>query len=74
MLEKQLNFANLFLNTNISKPWKNSKNGYFNCKKYKAIPIDDLIKERNSLIASKEDPRRLDFLTNKIMEFNGGIL
>jgi hypothetical protein len=29
MLEKQLNFASLFLNTNIKKVWKNSKNGYW---------------------------------------------
>ena len=53
---------------------KNSKNGYFNCTKYRAIPIDDLIKERNKLLISKDNPERLEFLTNKITEFNGGIL
>ena len=39
-----------------------------------AIPIDDLIKERNKLLISKDNPERLEFLTNKITEFNGGIL
>lgn len=53
---------------------KNGKNGYFNCKKYKAIPMEELIKERNSLLGSKDNPKRLEFLTNKIIEFNGGVL
>lgn len=53
---------------------KNKKNGYFNCVTYRSIPMEELIKERKNLLESKEDPERLEFLTNKIIEFNGGIL
>ena len=44
------------------------------CDKFESFSIAKAIKERNSLISSKEDPKRLEFLTNKIIEFNGGIL
>ena len=53
---------------------KNSKNGYFNCKKFKAIPIPELIKERNRLLLSKDNQERLNYLTEKLTEFNGGIV
>ena len=44
------------------------------CNKFESFSIAKAIKERNYLISSKEDPERLEFLTNKIIEFNGGIL
>lgn len=53
---------------------KNSKNGYFNCKKYKAIPIPVLEKERKALLISKDNPERLEYLIEKIMAFNGGTI
>jgi len=53
---------------------KNSKNGYFNCKKFKAIPIDALKKERNQLLVSRNNEERLQYLTEKIMNLNGGTI
>jgi len=53
---------------------KNSKNGYFNCKKFKSIPIDVLTKEYKSLLVSKSNPERLKFLKDKLESFNGGII
>jgi len=53
---------------------KNQKNGYNNCKKFRAIPMKDLITERRKLLISKEDPERLEFLTEKIKNINGGMI
>jgi len=53
---------------------KEAKNGYNNCKKFKQIPVKDLIKERNKLLISKENPERLEHLTEKIKHFNGGTI
>lgn len=53
---------------------KNMKNGYFNCKKFKSIPMDILKKERQMLLISKENPERFKYLTEKIMNFNGGTI
>jgi len=53
---------------------KSSKNGYFNCKKFKAVPIDVLTKEYKSLLVSKENPERLQELKSKLENINGGIL
>lgn len=53
---------------------KNLKNGYNNCKKFKAINIEDMKKERQKLLISKENPERLEFLTEKIKYFNGGTI
>lgn len=53
---------------------KNSKNGYFNCIKYRAIPIPELEKERKKLLTSKDNPSRLQYLTEKIIAFNGGTI
>lgn len=50
---------------------KNSKNGYNNCQKYKAIPMEQLIREQKRLKISKEDPERLKILTEKIRLFEG---
>lgn len=50
---------------------KNAKNGYKNCKKFKQIPMDHLIKEQKQLLISKEDPERLKILTEKIISFQG---
>jgi hypothetical protein len=50
---------------------KKSKNGYNNCNKYKAIPMDVLKKERNDLLISKKNPQRLKTLTEKIKLFEG---
>jgi len=53
---------------------KNSKNGYFNCSKYKTIPMSELHKEYVSLMVSKKDPDRLEFLKEKLSEINGGTI
>lgn len=53
---------------------KNSKNGYNNCKKFKAVTPEDLKKERNALLLSKDNPERLKFLTEKLTNLNGGTL
>jgi len=53
---------------------KNSKNGYFNCGKFRAIPIAELIKERNALLLTKDNPRRLAELTQRLSDINGGII
>ena len=39
-----------------------------------SFSIAKAIKERKQLLASKDNPERLEYLTNKIMEVNGGIL
>lgn len=44
------------------------------CEKFESFSIAKAIKERKHLLESKEDPKRLEFLTNKIMEFNGGTI
>ena len=44
------------------------------CDKFESFSIAKAIKERKQLLASKENPERLEYLTNKIMEVNGGIL
>ena len=51
---------------------KNSKNGYFNCKKYKSISLEDLRKEMMILLVSKEDNDRLNYIIKKISDINGG--
>lgn len=51
---------------------KEQKNSYNQCKKFKAIPMSEIIKERNSLLISKDNPERLDYLTEKLKHFNGG--
>lgn len=53
---------------------KNSKNSYNNCKKFKAISIPELKKERDLLMRNGLDKERLDYLTEKIMLFNGGTI
>jgi len=53
---------------------KNSKNGYFNCKKFKAIPIDVLTKEYKTLLVSGSNPKRLQELKIKLQEINGGTI
>ena len=53
---------------------KNSKNGYNNCKKFKAIPMIEIMKEYKMLLLSKENPIRFEYLKNKIIEFNGGTI
>jgi len=53
---------------------KNSKNGYFNCKKFKVIPMEVLKKEYRKFLVSKEDPKRLEYLKNKLEYFNGGTI
>ncbi len=53
---------------------KNLKNGYQNCKKFKAISINELKKERDLLLRNGLDPIRLEYLTEKIMLFNGGTI
>lgn len=57
-----------------SKCIKDSKNGYNNCKKFRATPVKDLMQERQKLLISKEDPKRLEFLTEKIKNLNGGTI
>ena len=44
------------------------------CDKFESFSIVKAIKERKQLLASKDNPERLEYLTNKIMEVNGGIL
>lgn len=44
------------------------------CDKFESFSIAKAIKERKQLLASKDNPERLEYLTNKIMEVNGGIL
>jgi hypothetical protein len=53
---------------------KNQKNGYNNCKKFKAISMGVLKKERNRLLLSGTDPTRLEYLTEKLLDFNGGTI
>ena len=53
---------------------KNSKNGYNKCAKYKAIPIPDLISERKKLLIDGSNQDRLNYLTQKLQEINGGIV
>jgi hypothetical protein len=53
---------------------KNQKNGYNNCKKFRAIPIDNLQKEYHKLLISKDNPKRLEYLEEKIKNFNGGTI
>jgi len=53
---------------------KNSKNGYFNCKKFKAISIDVLTKEYKLLLVSKTNPIRLQELKIKLENINGGMI
>jgi len=53
---------------------KNKKNGYLNCVTFRAIPIDTLIKERNKLLLSGDNPERLAYLTEKLTTLNGGIV
>lgn len=53
---------------------KNKKNGYNNCVTFRTIPIDTLIKERNKLLLSGDDPGRLAYLTEKLTTLNGGII
>ena len=48
------------------------KNGYFNCKKYKAISMSEIICERKKLLVSKDDEDRLQYLTQRIKDINGG--
>ena len=62
----------LYLKENICL--KNSKNGYFNCKKFKAIPMDTLNKEMHNLMISGENEERLKYLKEKISNFNGGTI
>lgn len=50
---------------------KNQKNGYGNCKKYKAIPIETLKQEVKELLLSGNDKDRLDALQSKIRNFEG---
>jgi hypothetical protein len=50
---------------------KNSKNGYNNCAKYRAIPIYELEKERTDLLISGDNSERLKILTQKIQDLNG---
>lgn len=52
----------------------NSKNGYNNCKKFRSIPMDVLKKERQLLLVSEENPERLKYLTEKLINFNGGTI
>lgn len=49
---------------------KNEKNGYNNCKKWKAIPISEIQKEYKQLLISRENPERLAYLKKKL-EFMG---
>ena len=44
------------------------------CEKFESFSIAKAIKERKQLLASKDNPERLEYLTNKIMGVNGGIL
>ena len=44
------------------------------CDKFESFSITKAIKERKQLLASKDNPERLKYLTNKIIEFNGGTL
>ena len=50
---------------------KNEKNGYGNCKKYKAIPIETLKKEIQELRVSGSNKERLEKLQNYISYFEG---
>lgn len=59
--------------------FKNSKceKGLVNfgkCHKYKTIPVSVLIKERNKLLISKDNPERLKHLEDEIKYFNAGVL
>ena len=49
----------------------NKKNGYKNCKDYRAISIQELEKERSTLSRSGTNPERFKILTEKLNELNG---
>jgi len=51
----------------------NLKNNYHDCKKFKPIPIDALIQEKNKLQVSQSDPVRLKYLIDRILFFDYGI-
>lgn len=53
---------------------KNSKNGYNNCKKFKAIPMEVLKKERDVMLRTGSNPEREKYLTEKLINFNGGTI
>lgn len=53
---------------------KNSKNGYFNCNKFRSIPIDVLKKEYYSLMVSGLDSVRMQYLEDKLKTINGGTI
>lgn len=57
---------------NERKKWLT--NDFGKCHKYKMIPVSDLVKERNKLLISKEDPEKLEYLTERIKYFNAGVL
>lgn len=57
----------------VNKCEKDLKNAYGNCKKYKAISIEQLTSERNKLKVSGKNPERLKYLNKKIDYFNWGI-
>lgn len=49
-------------------------NDFGKCHKYKMIPVETLIKERNRLLISKADPEKLEYLTERIKYFNAGVI
>lgn len=53
---------------------KDNVNWNGKCNKYKMIPVEELKKERNKLLISKDNPERLKELEERIKYFNAGVL
>jgi len=53
---------------------KGLQNPVQKCHKYKTVPVEDLKKERNKLLISKDNPERLKELEERIMYFQNGVI
>ena len=44
------------------------------CDKFKSFNYEDAKKERNALLLTKDNPKRLAELTQRLSDINGGII
>jgi len=69
-MKKECKNCAVFKNGKCEKKLQN----FGKCHKYKTVPVEDLKKERNKLLISKDNPERLKELEERIMYFNNGPL